>query len=79
MERTANTAPELKRDRFPNAFRIGKNTHIPPRVKIIKNSWFAFIDLTGAPNENIVQNHSNIELLNVLKYLNGRYRHIFIP
>ena len=70
MERTANTAPELKLDRFPNAFRIGKNTHIPPRIKII-NSWLAFIDLTGAPNENIVQN--------VFKYLNGRYRHIFVP
>ena len=36
----------------------------------------------GAPNENIVQNHSNIALLNVFQsfqYLNGRYRHIFIP
>ena len=31
-------------------------------------------DRSGAPNENIVQNH-----LNVFKYLNGRYRHIFIP
>ena len=38
MERQANTAPELKRDRFPYAFRIGVNTHIQPRVKIIKNS-----------------------------------------
>ena len=45
MERQANTAPELKRDRFPYAFRIGVNTHIQPRVKIIKNSWFAFINL----------------------------------
>ena len=35
--------------------------------------------LSGAPNENIVQNHQNIELLNVVWYLNGRYRHIFIP
>ena len=34
---------------------------------------------TGAPNENIVQNHLNIALLNVFQYLNGRYRHIFIP
>ena len=34
--------------------------------------------ITGAPNENIVQNHLNIALLNVFKYLNGRYRHIFI-
>ena len=33
----------------------------------------------GAPNENIVQNHLNIALLNVFWYLNGRYRHIFIP
>ena len=34
---------------------------------------------TGAPNENMVQNHLNIALLNVFQYLNGRYRHIFIP
>ena len=35
---------------------------------------------TGAPNENIVQNHLKIALLNVFsRYLNGRYRHIFIP
>ena len=33
----------------------------------------------GAPNENIVQNHLNMQLLNVFWYLNGRYRHIFIP
>ena len=33
----------------------------------------------GAPNENIVQNHLNIAMLNVLQYLNGRYWHIFIP
>ena len=30
---------------------------------------------TGAPFENIVENHLNIALF---KYLNGRYRHIFI-
>ena len=34
---------------------------------------------TGVPNENIVENHLNIALLNVFSYLNGRYRHIFIP
>ena len=33
----------------------------------------------GLPNESIVQNHLNIALLNVFWYLNGRYRHIFIP
>ena len=33
---------------------------------------------SGAPNENIVQNHLNIALLNVFYHLNGRYRHIFI-
>ena len=27
---------------------------------------------TGAPNENVVQNHLNIALLNVFGYLNGR-------
>ena len=35
--------------------------------------------ISGAPNENIVQNHLNIALLNVFWYFNGRYRHIFIP
>ena len=30
-------------------------------------------------NENIVQNHLNMALSNVFRYLNGRYRHIFIP
>ena len=33
----------------------------------------------GAPNENVIQNHLNIALLNVFQYLNGRYGHIFIP
>ena len=33
----------------------------------------------GASNENIVQNHLNIALLNVFRYLSDRYRHIFIP
>ena len=37
------------------------------------------LEQPGAPNENIVQNHLNIALLNVFLYLNGRYRHIFIP
>ena len=35
--------------------------------------------VSGAPNENIVQNHLNIALLNVVDYLNGRYMHMFIP
>ena len=34
---------------------------------------------SGAPIENIVQNHLNIALLNVFYYLKGRYGHIFIP
>ena len=33
---------------------------------------------SGAPNENIVQNHLNMALLNVFYYLNARYRRIFI-
>ena len=33
--------------------------------------------ISGAPNENIVQNHLNIALL--FSYLNSRYGHIFIP
>ena len=35
--------------------------------------------ITGAPNENIVQNHLNIALLNLFWYLNVRYGQIFIP
>ena len=35
--------------------------------------------VSGAPNENIVENPLNIALLNVFWYFNGRYRHIFIP
>ena len=34
---------------------------------------------SGAPKENIVQNHFNITLLNVFYYLDSRYRHTFIP
>lgn len=35
MERQANTAPDLKRDHFPNAFTVSENTHIQlGRVKI---------------------------------------------
>ena len=37
------------------------------------------VQFARAPNENIVQNHLNIALLNVFYYLNGRYKHIFIP
>ena len=37
------------------------------------------VEWTGAPNDNIVQNHLNIALLNVFQYLNGRYRHILSP
>ena len=40
---------------------------------------FDDIELSGALNENIVQKHLNIVLLNVFWYLNYRYRHIFIP
>ena len=36
------------------------------------------LERSGARNENIVQNHLNIALLNVFQYLNGRYRHIFM-
>ena len=47
-----------------------------PRTNYLKRS---FGYSAGAPNENIVQNHLNIALLNLFWYLNGRYRHIFIP
>ena len=38
-----------------------------------------FLHSSGAPNEKIVKGHSNIALLNVFWYLNGRYRHISLP
>ena len=46
---------------------------IHPRLKLPNRV------LTGAPKENMVQNHLNIALLNVSQYLNSRYRHTFIP
>ena len=45
---------------------------------IILMGPFSESNYSGAPNEKIVQN-LNIALLNVFQYLNGRYRHIFIP
>ena len=50
-------------------------------LEIEKNKHFVLTNVqqAGAPNENIVQNHLNIALLNVFYYLNGRYRYIFIP
>ena len=55
------------------------------RTRYLSCVLFIFVDnngtfqYSGAPNENIVQNHLNIALLNVFYYLNGRYRHIFYP
>ena len=51
------------------------NLFLSDRFKI---TGFLNWEYLGAPNENIVQNHLNIALLNVLYYLNGRFRHIFI-
>ena len=39
--------------------------------KVFNNCPQDFWLYSGAPNENIVQNHLNIALLNVFKYLNG--------
>ena len=53
-----------------------------PRLLEVLLRVFVFFSFTkkhsGASNENIVQNHLNIALLNVFSYLKGRYRHIFI-
>ena len=51
---------------------------IPFSSKLITYSNCCHV-LSGAPNENIAQNHLNIALLNVFWYLNSKYRHIFIP
>ena len=47
------------------------SAYLQKRVQRVQNA--------GAPNENIVENHLNITLLNVFDYLNVKYRHIFIP
>ena len=60
----------LKRVSFMSAFKF------PFHSVLIKTGG---VYTSGAPNKNIVQNHLNIALLNVFKYLDGRYRHIFIP
>ena len=51
----------------------------PKLLKLPRPTFVAASGASGAPNENIVQNHLNLALLNVFKFLNGRYRHIFIP
>ena len=45
---------------------------------VIEGAVQSDVNAAGAPNENIVQNHLNIALLNVFWYLNGGYGHIFI-
>ena len=42
--------------------------------KPMKYFWekFQYTNLSGAPNENVVQNHLNIAVLNVFYHLNGR-------
>ena len=54
---------------------------IVSRAKLLKRSLGISDELarSGAPNENIVENHINITSLNVFEYLNVRYRQIFIP
>ena len=34
-------------------------------METLRFKWFGLIEESGAPNENIVQNHENIALLNV--------------
>ena len=50
---------------------------LPVENRVLLFAWIKAKDYSGAPNENRVQNHLNIALLNVFEYLNGT--HIFIP
>ena len=50
-----------------------KNAHLKCFSKMAKRELVDARPSTGAPNENIVQKHLNIALLNVF------YSHIFIP
>ena len=74
----------------PSSLKVGEDVQIGGKVIKIQqrlgNGAFGVVykveDLqvnSGVPNENIVQNLLNIALLNVFWYLNGRYRHTFIP
>ena len=56
-----------------------KNPYFGKHLFCKTRTDYAYKLLTGAPNENIVQNHLNIALLNVFWHLNGRYRNTFIP
>ena len=54
-------------------------SHIEVQLSALVWACLGVYITSGAPNENIVQNHLNIAWLNVFYYLKGRYRHIFIP
>ena len=57
---------------------VRKLDHVPKK-KYLRTRKCSCGHVSGAPNDNIVQNRFNVALLNVFQYLNGRYRHIFIP
>ena len=59
---------------------VHKQSNMKNTTKLlVYSTLITQIKTAGAPNENMVQNHLNMALLNVFQYLNGRYRHIFIP
>ena len=85
---------KLKRDTIQNFEKLTYNfkmretwnntcasTTLNTRKKTVKTEIITMVvaQNAGAPNQNIVQNNLNIALLNSFWYLNGRYRHIFIP
>ena len=81
-----------KNDRDLILWNLLKFLCVKAKLKIVRFgdsnlvTWFsgltfavASVHSSGAPNENIVQNHLNIALLNAFQYLNGRYSHSFTP
>ena len=65
---TRNCAINFCTQRVANVIPVASNVTTKRSVLYFVVKRF----ISGAPNENIVQNHLNIELLNVFQYLNGR-------
>ena len=64
--------------KYRNAYNCVKHLESLPDTSPQIFDWKRCQTLRGT-QEKIVKNHLNIALLNAFWYLNGRYRHIFIP
>ena len=75
---TSNKVIKPKKTAFKCSGTSSRNGRLPEMdISPVIDQQIAVLE-SGAPNENIVQNHLNIALLNVFQYLNGRYRHISV-